>query len=325
MPEQKGAFAISLDFELYWGVRDKRSIQQYKNNLQGVHEAIPQLLHLFEKYNIHATWAIVGFLFYKNIKELKIDIPNSLPNYLNEKLSPYKQMNQLSMIDPDFLFASELINQIIALPGQEIGSHTFSHYYCLESGQSIDDFYEDLIASKKIAARNNIEIKSLVFPRNQWNSKYLSVLNMLNIKCFRGNEIGWMYRASKDESQHNFKRAFRLLDAYFNISGHNVYNFEECIKEKPYNFPSSRYLRPYSKSLSFFDKWKLNRIKRSMTYAAKNNRIFHLWWHPHNFGVNIDENIKFLSQIILHFQVLKDKYGMESLNMGELSDFADGD
>jgi hypothetical protein len=134
-----------------------------------------------------------------------------------------------------------------------------------------------------------------------------------------------MYRASKDENQSDFKRAFRLLDTFFNISGHNVYNLDNCINERPYNFPSSRYLRPYSKSLSFFDKLKLNRIKRSMTYAAKNKKLFHLWWHPHNFGVNIDENIQFLSNILSHYQVLNKQYGMVSMNMSELSNLADGD
>ena len=89
------------------------------------------------------------------------------------------------------------------------------------------------------------------------------------------------------------RRAIRFVDAYFNISGHNTYDLHDCTKTKPFNFPSSRFLRPFSNKLVIFDKLRLKRIKESMTDAAVNNRIFHLWWHPHNFAVNTEQNIIF--------------------------------
>ena len=52
-----------------------------------------------------------------------------------------------------------------------------------------------------------------------------------------------------------------------------------------------------------------------MTQAAKKNQVFHLWWHPHNFGNNTSENLIFLGEIIKHYVILKDTYGMKSLNM----------
>jgi len=42
-----GIFTISLDFELYWGVRDKRTIDQYRSNLSGVRSAVTQMLQTF--------------------------------------------------------------------------------------------------------------------------------------------------------------------------------------------------------------------------------------------------------------------------------------
>jgi len=41
---QHGAFVISLDFELLWGVRDKRTIADYGANIRGVRDAVPALL-----------------------------------------------------------------------------------------------------------------------------------------------------------------------------------------------------------------------------------------------------------------------------------------
>ena len=61
-----GALVISLDFELHWGVRDKRPVDgPYRENLLGAREAIPQMLDLFEEFGVAATWATVGFLFRK--------------------------------------------------------------------------------------------------------------------------------------------------------------------------------------------------------------------------------------------------------------------
>jgi len=59
-----------------------------------------------------------------------------------------------------------------------------------------------------------------------------------------------------------------------------------------------------------------------MEYAAENKKLFHLWWHPHNFGVNTDENISFLEEILLYFKELQKRYGMLSLNMNESREFA---
>jgi hypothetical protein len=56
-----------------------------------------------------------------------------------------------------------------------------------------------------------------------------------------------------------------------------------------------------------------------MTYAAKNNLTYHLWWHPHNFGINIRENLTFLNEILIHFTELNLKYNFKSNCMSEIS------
>lgn len=55
-----------------------------------------------------------------------------------------------------------------------------------------------------------------------------------------------------------------------------------------------------------------------MLYAAKNNENFHLWWHPHNFGINIEENMKNLEDLLKYYTYLNKKYKMKSKNMKEL-------
>ena len=50
-----GQFVISLDFEKFWGIRDKRTIKDYKLNLENVDIIVLELLKLFEEEKIHAT------------------------------------------------------------------------------------------------------------------------------------------------------------------------------------------------------------------------------------------------------------------------------
>jgi hypothetical protein len=56
-----------------------------------------------------------------------------------------------------------------------------------------------------------------------------------------------------------------------------------------------------------------------MRNAAKKNEIFHIWWHPHNFGVDTDENLAFLSRVLEEYEELRERYGMKSMTMAELA------
>jgi len=323
MSETKGIFTISLDFELYWGMQDKYTIAEYKDNLDGVETAVKRMLKVFDQYSVHATWATVGMLFANNINELKKYYPDTQPHYTNDQLNPYRYLDKSNHLEHRYHFAPELIDLINSYQGQEIGSHTFSHYYCLENGQTKDEFLLDMQSALAIAKDTKIKLKSLVFPRNQWNNNYLQVLNKCGIYCYRGNEKSWLYTAANTEHSKLFKRAIRLLDAYFNISGPNCYSLSELSGIKPYNIPASRFLRPFTKNLALLDGLRKNRIKQAIKYAAKNGQLFHLWWHPHNFGINTDENLAFLEEILDYYSSMNKTYGMHSLNMHEVSEIID--
>ena len=317
----KGKFIISLDFELNWGIRDKAK-KNYEENILGVQKVIPRLLDMFTKYNIKATFSTVGFLFFKDKNELLSHLPNLKPQYINTVLSPYNgYFNVLNETDEfDYYhFAPHLINLIQQYPEQEIGSHTFSHYYCLEKGQTVLSFKDDLLVAIKIAKERGVIVTSLIFPRNQINEDYLKECSNLGIICYRGNEHSWLYAAKDSEHESLWRRCFRLIDAYINISGHNCYTDEYIISKYPMDIAASRFLRPYLKIIKFFDELRLLRIQRGMTYAAKNNMTYHLWWHPHNFGINQDENFAFLEKILIHYKYLNLKYNFESYTMTALA------
>lgn len=320
----KGKFVISLDFELFWGVRDKRTIESYGASLTKVHDIVPRMLDLFEEYGIRSTFATVGFLFAKNKKELLRFVPPNKPQYQDANLSPYgKDINELPEEADLYHYAPRLIELLKKFEGQEIATHTFSHYYCLEKGQKPDDFDADMKAARSIAEINDIALDSLVFPRNQFNKEYLKILNNNNISSYRGNENSWFHKSESEESISLKKRVFRTLNCYINIGGHHCYKLEDLKSAKPYNIPSSRFLRPYKAKLPILEWLKLRRIKRSMTHAAKNGLLYHLWWHPHNFGTYQDENFLILEKILKHYQELQSKYGFQSCSMSDVSTLLD--
>ena len=316
-----GIFLISLDFELHWGVRDKRSTKEYSNNLLGARAVIPELLELFQQYNIHVTWATVGFLFYDNFEDLNLSIARKIPVYNKPILNPYLEFDSLGKNEKEdpYHYALSLIQLIKSNPNQEIASHTFSHYYCLEDGQDIECFEADLIAAIEAGKKNGITIESLVFPRNQHNKKYLDIVKKHGIISFRGNPKSWIYNERKEEDNSVLLKVFRFLDAYVNLSGKNCYFVSEINPDPPYNIPASRFLYPHISALKLFDSLKLKRIFSEMKYAATHNMVYHIWWHPHNFGINREENLQMLTQILEYFKALHEDYGMESMNMQELS------
>lgn len=318
---QSGKLVISLDFELYWGVKDVVQLEKYEHQLLGVREVIPKLLDLFEKYQIHATFATVGLLFFETKEQMLQHLPTQKPSYSNLKLSPYFNIDVAvgnnEKEDP-FHFGWNLIKKI-ADAGHEIASHSFSHYYCLEKGQTKEEFIEDVRAAKNIAKLNNVELNSFIFPRNQYDNEYLNICKQMGFIAFRGNENSWLFSSEWHGGSMFFRRPFRLLDSYFNLSGHNCYSEAEMKKNELINIPSSRFLRPYNKKLSSFDHLRLKRITQEMNYAAKHRLVYHLWWHPHNFGSNIRENFDFLEKIFLYYEKLHQEFNFESVSMQQLA------
>ena len=316
-----GVFVVSLDFELHWGVHDKRTVDQYRGNLAGAWEAVPRLLGLFREYRIHATWATVGMLFFQSHSELVAAAPSAFPIYSDSNPSPYRL---LDAVGPDecadsFHLAPTLIRQILATPGQEIGSHTFSHYYCLEDGATREAFVADIKAARYAAASFGVQLASIIFPRTQIKDEYLPDLGKLGFICFRGSEPGWMNHPAAKKGQTLFRRAFRLADTYIPLVRTTSFDLKLDRKEGLANIPASRFLRPWSSPLRILEGLKRSRIQREMTAAARLGRGYHLWWHPENFGLNLARNLDNARAILSHFALLRDRYGFQSLGMAELS------
>ena len=178
-------------------------------------------------------------------------------------------------------------------------------------------FGGDLNAAIAIAQASGHSLKSIVFPRNQTTLAHVQRATELGVDLYRGDAKGWLYRPrSANETTAMFRLA-RFLDSALPLGPKQV------VKSSPVgnaiNVPASRFLRPWSKRLGLYNDLHIHRILSEMKAAAQTGGIYHLWWHPHNFGRNTGKNLENLKRILNAFVLLRDELGMQSFNMSDLA------
>lgn len=279
-------------------------------------DAVPRLCSEFEAYDIAATWVTVGMLFAENPDELHAYSPQLKPEYKNNLFSAYHWLKGKN-VDPRMLFAPDLIAEVLKTPNQELGSHTFSHYYTREKGHCNDSFRADLQAAKAIAMdKFGAGLTSLVFPRNQYDAAAITIAAEEGFDAIRSNPEDWYWR--DPQNKQLLKKVFRTGDTLFPLGRKTSYPSSMIHPNSPglpYNIAASRFFRPYQGVMPRLNRWKIDRIKREMTLAAQEGEIYHIWWHPHNHGQHFEAGFQELRMILDHFQFLHQTLGMESVGM----------
>lgn len=317
----EGTLVISLDFELYWGWRDRVCLSELEPRLDGARAIIPRLLSLFDTYQLHVTWATVGLLFLDGRAEALARVPVELPLYDDVNLSPYRHLPSTGpdeASDP-YHYARSLIARIQATPHQELASHTFSHLYCLERGVSVTAFRADLAAAMRASELAGVTPRSITFPRNQVQRAYLPICEEFDLLAYRGTANAWPYRPVSGAGKNPLRRAARLLDSYLNVTGRHTFSVVRSEGSCLVNVPASRYLRPYSRRFRYLEPLKLRRVMNDMTAAARHGQVYHLWWHPEDLGVNGDASLSQVRRLADHFCSLQHSHGMRSMTMAEIA------
>ncbi len=307
---KRGLFIISIDYESLWGAiggQTAHDFDAHRARVKCNSVIIPRLLNLFEKYDIHATWATVGAMSCKTQDEV-INHLQSDVFYKRWNLSLHKYIMNIKENDFHHFFNICQSELILKTHNQELASHTFTHLYCDEIEDDTSLLQQEISAS--ISALGPFH--SIVFPRNQVNPKFLQILKQNDIWAYRGN-------CTKFNSLHPFfKKIIYFANCYLPLFD-VTYSFEEM---KPtyetYNIKASLFYRTWYQKLSWLEHLKLWRIKLAMNKAARSGRAFHLWFHPHNLATNIEFNFEQLEAILKYYKELNSKYGFISCNMREV-------
>jgi hypothetical protein len=256
----RASFTLSLDFELAWGTLDRGRDSFYRPLCRAERQsAVTRLLDLFERHDISATWAIVGSMFEPG--------------------------------DDDLLHAPDLIEKIqeCRIP-QEIGSHTYTH--AVMSGLTRDAARVQFAKSVEAAKRAGVDLRTIIFPRNQ--VAHLDLAREYGFTCFRSPEPRWYCRQGERGAAARLGHLMDVLTAATPAVSRPM-----TVQAGMLAVPGSMLYTP-----SFgHRRWippalRVSRAIRGLERAVREKGLFHLWFHPTDIVVRMDEMLDGLEQIL---------------------------
>ena len=286
----RAVFIISLDTELGWGSFDRNGIQNYGRYYAQVRTIVDDLLAMFQRHDIKATWAIVGHLFLEACsREGKGNHNHVLqPNYHWHPQGGSAQTLFPTAQEAPFFYAPDVVERVLAAHprGQEIASHTFTHVILGDPECTQEVARSQLQECQRLAANKGRDLFSLVFPRNSVG--HLDVLCRLGFVSYRGPEENWYDRAN---SSPKLAKLCRYVDKLLAVTP-PCYKELWCCREDQsqpwlFNLPASMFYPPFG------GLWNLVGIGRRVSQAKKGIReaiarksLFHLWFHPFNLATS---------------------------------------
>ncbi len=307
----KGTFCISLDTELLWGRHDF-NYHPFITRAQRTRPVIKSLLLMFEKYNISATWAIVGHLFLDQCSSKNsIKHPEIIrPNYPWRKVDWFLYDPATSIKDNPEWYGKDIVQLIKKSKKQEIGSHSFSHVLIGHSGCSKKCAESEIKECIKLASKEHIKLKSFVFPCNLIGQ--LKLLHKLGFKSFRGLD-SFTTQASRFKLVN---KLLLLIDLLLLIPHTSNPHIEEGLVNIPGNmyYLSARGFRRFIPI-----NLRVMKAKFSIQQAIRKHQVFHLWFHPIDLTDNSIQLLKGLEEII-KYAAIQNKKGL--LNIKSMNEIA---
>jgi peptidoglycan/xylan/chitin deacetylase (PgdA/CDA1 family) len=283
MNKGPGTLCISIDLELAWGIWDSPSPEYLKKCLGLERQIVNRLLRTFARYEISATWAIVGHLLEKS--------------------------STTSLTEAPAWFAPDLVDSIVATsPKQEIASHSYGHIYFNDCSRDV--ILADLLAARAVHQNHGLDFTSFVFPRNQVS--HIDLLVQAGIKVFRSVDWGWHMTASRWNS--HLGRVANLVDKMVPLAPPVVRPIVHSggIVE----LPSSMLLMGRNGIRRLIQPAVLEyKCRKGLQAAARDNGVFHLWFHPSNFYYEMESQLSIVENVIREAAVLRDQGRLNILPM----------
>jgi len=310
---RKGILTISLDLELIWGALDLDGPGRFRKACEIERSVvIDRLLDLLVEFDISATWCVLGHLFLDRCQaEDGLKHPEIIrPSHSWYRYDWFRHDPGGDERSEPLFFGRSLVEKIKSCPvPQEIGCHSFSHVVFGDSGCSREAAESEIAECVRLGRQMGIELRSFAFPRNQVG--HLDVLADYGFNCYRGPDPTWY---DKPGIPGPLKRLAHLLDVFaaarpplvdcepaefglWNIPGSMIY------------FPSHGIRRfvPMSR--------RVKRAVKGLNAAARQGRIFHLWFHPTNLADQTEKMFGGLRSILRHAEALREQGRLEILPM----------
>ena len=286
-----GYFIFSLDTELAWGYYDRFEKGMFSLNGEKERESVHRLLEIFDEFNITATWAVVGHLFYDKCENCEI-----CP--VLEWKNKYRSFDEIYETNNPLWYGLDIINLLQTKGSRhEIAFHGYTHKVFSEEKMTEQEAKTEIQEWQRLAARKNVIPYSVVFPRNR--PGHLQAFKDAGYICYRGDELH-----PKDYQIPFIGKALNRIDLVLQIRAPQVYELE-VDSTGLINLPSSRWLFGMNRKIeAIFDALGLHLLRiRKMVKAVKKSategKIIHIWAHPEEFKSKKDfEKLRFLLSFV---------------------------
>lgn len=278
MALERGAFTLSLDFELIWGTQDLVGPGGFRRAcLFERQRVIDDLLSLLHEFEISATWCIVGHLFLDACDGEHAELKRPSHAWLREDWFHHDPGGRET--DESVFLGKSLVEKILACPTkQEIGFHSFSHVIWGDPGCPREVAESEMNACLQASAWTGRRSVSFVFPRNRVG--HLDVLAANGFRVFRGPGPRWYER---DENPGALGRLAHLLEVAAGTPAPTV--VPRMTPEGLVNLPGSMIYLPAHgiRGLIPIER-RVRRALVGLERAAAHQRVLHLWFHPTNLS-----------------------------------------
>lgn len=310
--EQRGTLTISIDVELAWGFCDAIIPASIRDALQRERVIIQGLLALFTRYDIRATWAVVGHLLADQCdwKDGQVHPEIDRP-ITGEGERDWFFQHPRNPHDP-WWYGRDIVEWIAAAsPVQEIGSHSFCHLPYCEKKTPRAAIQADIRTAKTLHQSHGFPFEAFIFPRNVIG--YRDVVAEAGIRVYRGHSPRWY----DDIPFRSVRRLLNLLSFLVALPPRTVTPTIDDVGLV--NVPESMLLSGRSGLRQFIPAQRLVAMgKAGLHRAVERGEIFHLWFHPSNFAHKMGAQFQVLEEILRYAQALRIKDHLTIMTMGEI-------
>ena len=258
-----GAVVFSVDAELGWGFHDLPDPPTRR--VEAGREGWLTLLDIFDRYDVPATWAVVGHLMLDSCDGVHADHP-AIDGWFDRERTSWRDR-------PDLRFGTDLVRQTVG-GGHEIACHTFSHVRFGDPRITPEIAAAELAAASDAAERFGVEYDSIVFPRNAVGHR--DRVADAGFTCYRSREPAPATGAGR--------AAAKLRDALTARPS----MVEPTVDEYGLvNVPPSLFLfgfegRARTVATALGGDPIRRQARNGIDRAAETDGVFHMWLHPNN-------------------------------------------
>jgi peptidoglycan/xylan/chitin deacetylase (PgdA/CDA1 family) len=283
-----GSVVVSVDAELGWGFHDLANPPTAR--VENARSGWRTLADLCERYDVPATWAVVGHLLLEDCDGRHADHPLGAAWFGRERGSWANR--------PDLRFGPSLVARLVESGlDHDVGCHTFSHVQFDDCSRSVAA--AELDRFQALAAEWGIDASSVVFPRNAVGHRDL--LADRGFTCYRGARptptlAGKLLRA----------RGLTPVElASPSVDEHGLVDVPPSL----FLFGFEGHVRRLSRPL--VGDPVVVYARRGIDRAAETDGVFHMWLHPNNLVG--EAQVDRVERVFAHLDDRRDAVDIETM------------